>query len=141
MTLAERLKKAREALGKNQKEMALTVGVSYRSWQGYEDGDNVPGGNVFEALARLGLNVNWLLTGEGPMKQGEERNVPSGEIDVELHVAVLNVVDELLESTEKQPTQEQKSRLIAALYRLASERKDRTVDRTTALQLVKLMAA
>lgn len=74
------------------------------------------------------------------MKQGEELNVPLGEIEIELHVAVLDVVDELLESSEKQPNREQKSRLIATLYRLASERKDRTIDRTIALQLVKLMA-
>lgn len=77
------------------------------------------------------------------MKREEESKSGQGEIDVELHVAVLNVVDELLESMEKQPTREQKSRLVAALYRLASERKDRTIDRTTALNylLDKLMAA
>lgn len=75
--------------------------------------------------------------------RGEESKVGQGKIDVELHVAVLNVVDELLESMEKQPTREQKSRLIAALYHLASERKDHTIDRTTALHylLDKLMAA
>lgn len=72
MGLAENLKIAREFLGKSQKEMAKAVGASLTAWQNYESGSQVPGGKVFEALARMGFNINWLLTGEGEMKQGEE---------------------------------------------------------------------
>ena len=65
MSLAERLKDARNLLGKEQKEIADLLGISFRSWQDYELGKSVPGGKVFEALAKLGFNANWLLTGEG----------------------------------------------------------------------------
>lgn len=67
MNLAERLKQVREKLGYTQKEMAKAVSVILQTWQVYEAGKSVPGGNVFEALARMGFNVNWILTGEGEM--------------------------------------------------------------------------
>lgn len=71
--LAERLKQARESLGYTQKEMAKAVSVVFQTWQVYEAGKSVPGGNVLEALARLGFNVNWLLTGEGEMMRHDEQ--------------------------------------------------------------------
>lgn len=49
----------------SQKDIASALGIGYRSWQGYEDGSNVPGGNVFEGLSRLGINMNWLFSGAG----------------------------------------------------------------------------
>ena len=38
-------------------------------WRAYEAGSSVPGGNVLEALVRLGFNANWILTGEGEMRR------------------------------------------------------------------------
>ncbi len=70
MSLADRLKKARNSLSKEQKEMAEILGISFRSWQDYELGKSVPGGKVFESLTRQGFNANWLLAGEGPMMRG-----------------------------------------------------------------------
>lgn len=67
MTLSERLKIARDSLGHTQNEIASKVSVSVQMWRAYESGKSVPGGNVLEALARLGFNVNWLLTGLGSM--------------------------------------------------------------------------
>lgn len=65
--LKDRLKTARESLGKSQKEMAEALDVGLKSWQVYEKGGSVPGGSVFEALTKLGFNANWLLTGSGDM--------------------------------------------------------------------------
>jgi transcriptional regulator with XRE-family HTH domain len=67
MSLADRLKQIRNSLGYTQKDAAKSVSVSVQMWQAYEAGRSVPGGNVLEALARLGFNVNWLLTGLGHM--------------------------------------------------------------------------
>lgn len=72
MTLADRLKKARESLGYTQKDIATAIKTNPQTWQVYESGKSVPGGKVFEGLARLGINVNWLLTGVGPLKLHEE---------------------------------------------------------------------
>lgn len=71
MQLPDRLRTAREHTGLEQKKLALQLGISFRSWQDYELGKSVPGGKVFEALAKRGFNANWLLTGEGAMLQGE----------------------------------------------------------------------
>ncbi len=51
--------------------MAKLIDISYQAWQGYEQGANKPGFEVLQSLARLGFNVNWILTGEGPMYRGE----------------------------------------------------------------------
>lgn len=71
MELAERLKLVRDSLGKSQKDMALLINSSLSALQSYESGRQFPGGKVFEALARMGFDSNWLLTGEGEMKRGE----------------------------------------------------------------------
>lgn len=71
MTLPDRIKKVREHLGLSQKDMAARLDISLTALQGYEGGRSVPGGNVFEALSRIGFNANWLLTGKGSMRQEE----------------------------------------------------------------------
>lgn len=71
MSLPLRLKIIRTNLGKSQKAMAEELGKTTRSWQVYEEGKSVPGGEVFEALVKLGFDANWILTGEGEMKRGE----------------------------------------------------------------------
>lgn len=71
MELHERIKIARESLGLNQKEIAQKLDIAYRSWQGYEDGDNIPGGKALGNIASMGINLNWLLTGKGVMALNE----------------------------------------------------------------------
>lgn len=72
MSLADRLKQVRDSRGFTQKEMAKAISTNPQTWQVYEAGKSVPGGNVLEALARMGFNVNWILTGVGPMKLNTE---------------------------------------------------------------------
>lgn len=71
MGLPDRIKIVRDSMSLNQKDMAKALGVSLTALQGYEAGRSVPGGNVFEALVKLGFNSNWLLTGEGLMKRSD----------------------------------------------------------------------
>ncbi|WP_277058754.1 helix-turn-helix domain-containing protein [Trichlorobacter lovleyi] len=68
MDLPERIKIARESIGKSQKDMANALGASLPSVQNYESGKSVPGGDVIKAFVKLGFNANWLLTGEGEMR-------------------------------------------------------------------------
>lgn len=70
MKLSDRLKKVRESSGRTQKELATALNVSLTAIQGYEAGRQIPGGNILESLARLGVDINWLLTGEGAMNKG-----------------------------------------------------------------------
>ena len=77
MGVSEKLKKAREYLGKGQKEMADLIGSGHRSWQGYEQGTSYPGGKVFQALSDLGFNTNWFFSDDVPMLLRETSERPS----------------------------------------------------------------
>lgn len=65
--IGARMKAAREALSLTQDGLAKAVGASKRGIQDNEAQKSVPGGEVVAGLVRLGINANWLLTGEGPM--------------------------------------------------------------------------
>lgn len=66
--IAARFKAARERLGLSQKALAVAVGVSWRAIQENEGkNDRVPGGKILSGLMALGINTQWLLTGEGDM--------------------------------------------------------------------------
>lgn len=60
----------------SQIKMAADVGAKYGSYQANERGINLPGGAILAGYVRIGINVNWLLTGEGPMLIEEMKNSP-----------------------------------------------------------------
>jgi len=70
-SLSKRIQQVRTALKMNQIDMAALVGAKYRSYQANERGEAIPGGLVLTGYAKIGVNVNWLLTGEGPMMIGD----------------------------------------------------------------------
>lgn len=70
MTIAERLKKIKETYGYSRKEMSEILNCHIRSWDAYENGTSIPGGEVLSNLAKIGVDINWLLTG----KQGTADN-------------------------------------------------------------------
>lgn len=78
--IGERLKAARGALSLTQKELCNVAGMKLPSLRDYELGNSVPGGEAVACLSRVGINANWLLTGEGQMllpppaiREGESR--------------------------------------------------------------------
>lgn len=77
------MRAAREALGLSQDGLAKAVGGSKRGIQNNEAHISVPGGEVICGLVGLGINANWLLTGEGPMllKDVEKPAEPVVSID------------------------------------------------------------
>ena len=60
----ERLRSERERLGLTQQAMADAAGVRREMWSKYERGVAVPGGDVFEALAALNIDLMFVLTGD-----------------------------------------------------------------------------
>lgn len=89
MEFKERLKILRRSLGKSQRDMSVSVESSYGVWQAYEAGNSVPGFKVLESIARMGFNVNWLLTGDGEMKK------PVRLTESEAHQALKNRLTDL----------------------------------------------
>lgn len=68
--MAARIKAAREACGLSRPEFSEKFGCSIRTLENNEWGKNEPSAWLFKALRSLGVNANWLLTGEGPMLLG-----------------------------------------------------------------------
>lgn len=55
-----------------QKEFARPIGLNFGSIGKYERGLQSPGAGVLNKICEIhGINHQWLLTGEGPMRKGE----------------------------------------------------------------------
>lgn len=65
--LGERMKEAREAVGLTRPSFVEKFGGSVRTLENNEGGRNEPGSSLIGAFTSLGINANWLLTGEGEM--------------------------------------------------------------------------
>ena len=65
--LGSRLKQARSALVMTQKEWCEASGMKLPSLRDYELCKRIPGGEALSLYARAGINLNWLLTGVGPI--------------------------------------------------------------------------
>lgn len=70
-TLHERMKFARLELGKTQKHVAELAGINLRTYINYEQGERETPVSVVVVYSSLGVNPNWLLTGEGEMMRGK----------------------------------------------------------------------
>lgn len=66
-TIAERLRAWRKHLGLTQEEFSARTGLHIGVLRKYENNVNVPGGEALVAIGKTGVNLNWLLLGEGPM--------------------------------------------------------------------------
>lgn len=69
MTVEQRIKEFRRALGLTQMQFAERMGIPVRTLKGYEMGERSPGSEALAAMAKTGVNLNWLLTGSGEMRQ------------------------------------------------------------------------
>lgn len=71
MSIQQRIKDWRHALGMTQEQFASRAGIPKRTLVGYENGEREPGAAALAAIARTGANMTWLLTGEGEMVSKE----------------------------------------------------------------------
>lgn len=69
MEIYDRLAFIRSKLGGSQKEFGALLGLSQSSYAKYEKGANAVPDHVKVKLVEFGIDMNWLLTGEGPMFQ------------------------------------------------------------------------
>jgi len=67
----ERLRHERELRGLTQDAMAQSVGVSKRSYCAYESGETAPSAKLLAALATMGVDVAYLLTGQRHQQQSK----------------------------------------------------------------------
>lgn len=64
-TISDRLIESRKALGLSQQALADHIGISARSQRNYESGERSPDADYLAALVGLGMDVLYILTGQG----------------------------------------------------------------------------
>lgn len=117
--IGERLKAFRTQLGVSQDRLGEMVGGTKRGIQENEGGRSAPQAKVMARLVELGLNVNWLLTGVGPMLLKDLEagaQAPASALDVELLEVVLDRLEAKIAATGKRVNAKKKAELAALLY-------------------------
>jgi transcriptional regulator with XRE-family HTH domain len=110
-SIGYRIKAWRHALGLTQDEFAKLAGMSKATLVGYEVGQRKPGADALAAIAKTGVNMTWLLTGEGKMLPKE---APGTEFKgAERHARRWQKIIELVESIEDE---EERSALLEELF-------------------------
>lgn len=84
MHISERLKLVCEQKNWKIKEFAELTGLPYRTMQGYIGGEREPNAEGMTALAKVGVNLNWLVSGEGEMFQSESQENVMSEQETKL---------------------------------------------------------
>ena len=96
MDIGKRIKMIREKLGLTQQEMASKLGYKMLTISRWERGERTPSLNDLSKLAELyGVNLHWLLTGEGRMFRFEVPDIPGIEDDERELLALLRENPEL----------------------------------------------
>lgn len=109
-SVGQRLKTARARLAKTQKEMAEAAGIPFDTYQKYETDSSMPGGQALAGLARLGIDLAWLLTGQGGA--GPAR----AAVDAELLAMVIEGVNRALGARGIELGADKHAQLIALVY-------------------------
>ncbi len=65
VSIGQRLKQVREQLGLSQAQLAKKIGFSQKAISHWERGERDIPTQALIALKRIGINIDWLLTGEG----------------------------------------------------------------------------
>jgi len=125
-TIGGRIRSWRVAIGLTQVEFAKRLGVHIGVLKKYEQGVNIPGGEVLAAIAKTGVNMTWLLTGEGemlPRRPDKNESNQSDGIQLEAlagpHARRWAKIIELIEAA---PTPAEAEAVIDELFARAKER-------------------
>lgn len=84
MCISERLRQICEAKNWKIKDFAEQTGIAYRTLQGYVGGEREPNAEGMAAIAKAGVNLNWLVSGEGEMFQSEQQKTVMSEQETKL---------------------------------------------------------
>jgi transcriptional regulator with XRE-family HTH domain len=103
--MAQRLRAERIKLGLTQGQCAKLADVSRRSQAGYEAGSRPFDGPYLGALARAGVDVTYVVTGE------------RGSFDWTIHDKVLKAIEEWIEEAQVEMAFEDKMTLLRAMMR------------------------
>lgn len=122
MSIATRLRSVLDLKGLSIKEASELVGIPYRTLQNYLLDEREPNAKALSAIrTRLGVSVDWLLTGEGTMTGEAPQQQQTGAATVNpQEEAILELFRSLGEAgrREIQSAAEEKKRLMDVEQRL-----------------------
>lgn len=124
-----------------QAEMASRMGVSLRAYQNYETHEREPRAVDLAPLGEYGINLNWLLTGEGQMRREEGgESHDSASLDEGLLEVCIEAVEEEVGRAKRTISASNKAKAVSALYDLLmdEENEDRHPDVKIVRQFIKL---
>jgi hypothetical protein len=136
--IGARMKAARRILALSQSEFCEQNGYLVRTYQKNEAGYNEAGITLGAAFVRAGINANWLLTGEGPMRIEDLAGAETpGALDRERMRISLKAIEMGLKATERVMAPAAKAELLLAVYDLLE---DSSVTEEKVMNIVKLAA-
>jgi len=126
MEIGDRIRAWRHALGMTQEEFARRALISKATLVGYEVGQRKPGADALAAIAKTGVNMTWLLTGEGEMlPRRPDKNESNQSDGMQLEALAgprARRWAKIIELTESAPTPEEAEAVIDELFARAKER-------------------
>lgn len=105
--------------------MAERVGMGAASWKRLELENRAPKGEVLEQLARDGININWLLTG-----QGEMRGTAPPPLREAVLAEAIAIVEEWLAANHRVMEPQKKASVIGEIYAMAMDEGEEVSART-----------
>ena len=84
MCISERLRQVCEAKNWKITDFAEQAGIAYRTMQGYIGGEREPNAEGMTGIAKAGVNLNWLVSGEGEMFKNNTEIIDLTQLEKEL---------------------------------------------------------
>ncbi len=138
-SVGRRLKQVREQLGLGQVAFSDKMRVSLRAYSAYENGTRSPKLASLCRLHALGVDLNWLLCGDGqpfgPAKEGFDRK-PRGEDDGFLLAKVTTTVAAAFEAEGLTLDFHQIGQMVASEYIAIMTAADDAAERQVMIKLV-----
>lgn len=132
------MKAARRILALSQAEFCEQNGYLVRTYQKNEAGYNEAGITLGAAFVRAGINANWLLTGEGPMRIEDLAGAETpGALDRERMRLAMEAIEEGLSEVRLTMAPPKKAELLLAAYDLLETD---GVTKEKVMKIVKLAA-
>lgn len=122
LDIGQRLTEFRVIKGWSREEFARLLGGTKRGLQDNERGETMPGGKLLAHAHALGMNVNWLLSGDGEMLIADMQNparktkAATGKDQEDELDSALEICDRLLASRSLSIDSRNKSKLVMLIY-------------------------
>ncbi|WP_042443109.1 hypothetical protein [Azospirillum sp. B510] len=98
--------------------MSRRFNLGENTWQSYELHGKLPKGETLVELARLGYDINWLLTGRGAMKVTPTEEATASPLNDALIADAIDFVERWLSENGCHLAPRLKGRIVSALYTL-----------------------